>query len=150
MKILVDADACPVKDEIISVAQEFHLPVIMFIDTSHDLTYTSGDIKVITVDQGRDSADFALANRTETGDIAITSDYGLASMLLAKKAYVVHPNGFALDKNNIDHLLFQRHISRKMRQQGKYGSHFKKRSREDNTIFLEYFKRLCQELCDKS
>ena len=146
MKILVDADACPVKDAIIKVGCVFDIPVLLFIDTSHSLYYSLENVKVITVDQGRDSVDFALANQTNRGDVAVTGDYGLASMLLAKNAHVVHPNGFALDESNIDVLLFKRHIAAKMRRQGKGHSKFKKRSAADDATFENYFYGLCHKL----
>lgn len=148
MKILVDADACPVKEEIISVGSTFDIPVYLFIDTSHSLYYSQENVKVIMVDKGCDSVDFALVNQTNHGDIAVTGDYGLASMLLAKNAHVVHPNGFALAESNIDALLFQRHIAREMRQKGKGYSKIKKRSVADNTAFEAYFYELCKKLSD--
>ena len=55
MQILVDADACPVKDIIVRFAKKYNIPVTMLIDTSHILD--DGYSKVITVDKGRDSAD---------------------------------------------------------------------------------------------
>lgn len=150
MKILVDADACPVKDAIIHTGSAFGIPVYLFIDTSHSLYYTEKGVKVITVDQGRDSVDFALCNQASKGDIAVTADYGLASMLLAKKAYVVHPNGFALDEHNIDILLFKRHIAQEMRRQKKGYTRFKKRRPADDQIFETYFYSLCKSLSNIS
>lgn len=143
-KILVDADACPVKGIIIETAKKYGLEVIMFVDTSHILEDEYS--KVITVDKANDSVDFALANRTEKNDIAVTQDYGLASMLLAKKAHVLHQNGFIYDESNIDRLLFERHISKKMRMQGKRGGHTKPRSENDNLKFLACIDSLCEKL----
>lgn len=150
MKILVDADACPVKDAIIHTGCAFDIPVYLFIDTSHSLHYTEKDVTVITVDQGRDSVDFALANQAGRGDIAVTADYGLASMLLAKNAYVVHPNGFALDEHNIDILLLKRHIAQEMRRQRKGHTRFKKRSAADDESFKTYFYDLCKRLTEQN
>ena len=94
MKIMVDADACPVKEIIIDCAKKHGLEVIMVCDVAHMLFYNEDFVTIVTVDQGADSADLAIANRTQGGDICITQDYGLASLLLAKKATVLHPNGF--------------------------------------------------------
>lgn len=149
MKILVDADACPVKDIILKIGSEFKLPVFMFVDTSHILSFSDPMVTVITVDKAMDSADFALTNRTEAGDVAVTSDYGLASMLLAKRAYVVHPNGFSYDESNIDRMLFERHLSREMRRQKKGHSHIKKRSPENDEAFASYFQNLCKKLTEQ-
>lgn len=137
MKIMVDADACPVKELIISSAKRHGLEVIMVCDVAHTLFYPEDFVTIVTVDQGADSADLAIANRTQGGDICITQDYGLASLLLAKKATVLHPNGFFYTQENIDRMLFERHISREMRRQKKSrGGHIRKRTKEDDEKFL--------------
>lgn len=144
MKILVDADACPVKDIIIKIAKQFQIPVLLFVDTSHILNDDYSTI--IIVDKANDSVDFAIANKIEKNDIAVTQDYGLASMLLAKKAYVIHQNGFLYDESNMDRLLFERHISKEMRRQGKRGGHTKPRSHENNVNFEKCFQQLCEKI----
>lgn len=118
----------------------------MFVDTSHLLSSSDPMVTIITVDKAMDSADFALTNRTEAGDVAITSDYGLASMLLAKRSYVVHPNGFSYDESNIDRMLFERHLSREMRRQKRGHTRIKKRSIENDEAFETYFRSLCKKL----
>lgn len=142
MKIMVDADACPVKEWIVSCAKKHELEVIMVCDVAHMLFYNEAFVTVVTVDQGADSADLAIANRTQAGDICITQDYGLASLLLAKKAVVLHPNGFFYTQENIDRMLFDRHLSREMRRQKKSrGGHIRKRTKEDDEKFLHALER---------
>ncbi|MCL5773020.1 MAG: YaiI/YqxD family protein [Firmicutes bacterium] len=143
MKILVDADACPVKEIIVKVAKEFRLPVLMFIDTSHILN--NGYSKVIHVDKGRESADIALINQTEKGDIVVTQDYGLASMVLSKEAVPVNENGRIYSSKNIDGLLFERFISKKIRRAGGRTSNPPKRRKEDNHEFEKVFRELCSK-----
>lgn len=142
MKILVDADACPVKQEIVSCAAKHGLEVIMVCDVAHMLFYEEEFVTVVTVDQGADSADLAIANRTEPNDICVTQDYGLASLLLAKRAVVLHPNGFFYTAENIDRMLFERHLSKEMRRQKRSrGGHIKKRTKEADTAFLSALER---------
>lgn len=142
MKIMVDADACPVKELIIGYAKKHGLEVIMVCDVAHILFYQEDFVTIVTVDQGADSADLAIANRTQRGDICITQDYGLASLLLAKKATVLHPNGFFYTQENIDRMLFERHLSREMRRQKKSrGGHIRKRTKEDDEKFLSALER---------
>lgn len=142
MKIMVDADACPVKELIIDCAKKHGLEVIMVCDVAHILFYNEDFVTIVTVDQGADSADLAIANRTLAGDICITQDYGLASLLLAKKATVLHPNGFFFTSENIDRMLFERHLSREMRRQKKSrGGHIRKRTKEDDEKFLSALER---------
>lgn len=134
MKILVDADACPVRKIIVSVAKEYDLEVIMFTDTSHILA-EDDCFKAVLVDKAKDSVDIALINQTDEGDIVITQDYGLAAMALAKRAAVIHHNGWFYNERNIDIILFERHISAKARRAGVKSNSNKKRSRENDLKF---------------
>lgn len=141
--IYVDADACPVKDIILTVAKEFKIPVIMFVDTSHILT--DDYAQIITVDKASDSVDLAIANKIKKYDIAVTQDYGLASLLLAKKACVINQNGFVYTLENIDRLLFERHILKKSKRAGINAySHIKKRTKENDLKFEKAFRNICK------
>lgn len=141
MKILVDADACPVKNIIEKVAKEFNIEVIMFIDTSHILH--SDYSKVITVSKGADAVDLALINQTSQGDVVVTGDYGVASMVIAKKAYPINQNGKVYTEDNIDLLMFERHISRKQRNAGYRTNRIKKRTKLEDENFENSFRKLC-------
>lgn len=135
MKILVDADACPVKDIIVKIAKKYGLKVIMFIDTSH--IYCDNYSEVVTVDKGKDSVDFALANKISRNDIVVTQDYGVATMALSKQALAINQNGLIYNSDNIDKLLFERYLSQKMRRSGSSsrGSNQKKRTKENDIAF---------------
>ena len=143
MKILVDADACPVKQIIEKVAKKYFIPVIMVIDTSHILE--SEYSKIIQVSKAPDAVDIALINRTESGDIVVTQDYGVASMALGKRAYAINQNGKYYTEENIDLLMYERHLSKKLRRAGGRTSSMKKRSREDDEKFEAAFSSLCRE-----
>lgn len=143
MTILVDADACPVKEIIIRTAREYHLPVHMFIDCSHILESDYAQITV--VEKGRDSVDFALVNHIEKGDIVVTQDFGVASMALGKQAYAINHNGFVFSEKNINRLLFERHLAQKIRRAGGKTSNPRKRSPENDRQFEKAFKELCRK-----
>lgn len=147
MKILVDADACPVKEIILQKAKANHTAVTMVCDVSHILSYDLPFVTVKTVDKGADSADLVLANLAEKEDIAVTQDYGLAALLLGKGALVLHPNGFAYTQETIDRMLFERHLSRELRRQKKMrGGHIKKRTAEQDEAFAALLERtLCRQ-----
>ena len=68
--------------------------------------------------RGADSADFALVNRVQSGDVVVTQDYGLAAMCLARRARVLHQDGHEYTPENIDGLLAFRHEARKLRRAG--------------------------------
>jgi len=139
MKILVDADACPVKDIIVRVAREHKIPVIMLIDTSHILS--DGYSEIITVDRQKDSVDIALINKTAKGDIVVTQDYGLAALVLGKGARAINQNGLIYSSANMDMLLFERHISQKIRRNGGKSGKHKKRTQEDDERFEVIFRQ---------
>ena len=102
-RILVDADACPVKEIIVMHARKRNLPVIMYIDVNHQIN--DGYSEVVIVDQGADIADFKLIASIREGDAVITQDYGVAAIALAKNACVIHQSGMLFTKYNIDTLL---------------------------------------------
>lgn len=143
-RILVDADACPVKDIIIKIAKELKLEVVMFIDTSHILEDSYA--KVVTVSQGKDAVDLALINNAQKGDIVVTQDYGVASMALGKEAYPINQDGLIYDNKNIDRLLMERYLSQKIRRAGGRTPNHKKRNKEVNLKFEKIFRKLCMDI----
>lgn len=144
MRILVDADACPVKEIIEEEAKKRGIEVIMFVDTSHILK--SDYCRVITVDKAADSVDIALANKLMRGDIVVTQDYGVAAMALGKGATAINQNGLVYSNENIDMLLFERHIGKKLRKNGQRCSSIKKRSNIDDENFKSKFITLLQNM----
>jgi Uncharacterized protein conserved in bacteria len=95
MKIIVDADASPVKNEIIQLAGQYTVPVVLVSSIAHYSfeTYPSY-VKILYVEKGADRADFKIVQLAEKGDIIVTQDYGLASLLLPKGCRVVHHMGY--------------------------------------------------------
>jgi len=146
MKIVVDADACPVKREIVKAAGKSGIPVIMVCDTSHVIE--DGYSRVITVDKGSDSADYRIVNAAKAGDIVVTGDYGLAAMALSKGARAISFNGVVYNDLNIDLLLNQRHFAKESRRRGKRASAIKKRNSGQDAEFYSSFITLIEELID--
>ena len=142
MKILVDADACPVKAIIVRLAKQRKIPVTMLIDTSHQLS--DGYSTVITVDKQADSVDFALMGLLTREDIVVTQDFGLAAMVLGKGARAVNQNGLVYTDGNIDKLLMDRHIGAKVRRGGGKTKGPAKRTKEDNERFETAFVKLLE------
>lgn len=140
MRVLVDADGCPVKDIILKVGKEFNIGVVIVKNICHEIYDDYATI--ITVDQGRDMADIVLINHTKKGDIVVTQDYGVAALALAKNAVAINQNGWMYTQENIDGLLMQRHINQQMRRKQKKYTRIPKRSVEDNTNFEKAFREL--------
>lgn len=134
MRIIIDADACPkeVKKICMELSQKYNYQLIMVIDNAHEL---QGDFEIIKVEKDKDSADFKIVSITQMEDIVVTQDYGLASMLISKAKFILHPSGFVFNKFNIETLLFQRHTNAKLRNKGKKTKGPKKRKVEDDIKF---------------
>ena len=147
MRIFIDADGCPVVGITTDIAAKHDIPVTAVCDTAHE--FSGRGIEGITVDKGADSADFALANRIKAGDIAVTQDYGLAAMCLAKKAYAINQNGLVYTADNIDSLLMSRHIAKKLKRSGKHLKGPKKRTAENDTAFADALEKLIAEAVSK-
>ena len=133
MKILIDADGCPVVDISISISKAYSIPIIVMCDTSHIINKTG--VETIVLSKGLDSVDFALVNKVNKGDIIVTQDYGLAAMVLSKGGYPINQNGMVYTDENIDQLLFTRYISKKIRNSGQRTKGPRKRTKEDDIKF---------------
>lgn len=141
-KILVDADSCPVKDIIVEEARKTATSVVMVASIAHRIAYQDPEISVITVDNMPQAADIAVLNNVAPGDIVVTGDYGLASVVLSKSATPLSPRGFVYTTNNIDRLLLQRHIDAKIRRSGGRTKGPKALDAEDRKNFRETLRRL--------
>lgn len=144
MKILVDADACPVVRIVEKIAEEKNIECILLCDTNHILESDYSEIKIIGA--GADAVDYALINVCKPGDIVVTQDYGVAAMALGKRAYAIHQSGKWYTNENIDTMLMERHLAKKARM-SKSKNHLKgpsKRTPEDDKRFEESFKKLIE------
>ncbi|MEH6941223.1 YaiI/YqxD family protein [Bacillus sp. JJ722] len=117
--IIVDGDACPVKDECIACAKEYQVDVV-FVASIKNKTDKYPEARWVYVDWDKEAADLYMMNVAKKGDIAITSDIGLAAALLGKGVCVLSPKGTFYNENNIDSLLFMRHTAAKKRRKGVY------------------------------
>lgn len=133
MEIYIDADGCPVVDLTLRIAARYGVPCVIVCDTSHE--FSRENARTILVDKGADSVDFALVNRIKKGDLAVTQDYGLAAMCLAKGAQAVNQNGLRYTQENIGGLLETRHAAKKARMAGKHLKGPSKRTKEQDEAF---------------
>lgn len=145
MRIIVDADACPGRNIIEEVAKKYNMTVIMYCDLNHVLR---SDYSIIRyMDSGFQSVDMAIANECKGGDIVVTQDYGVAAMCLGKKAYGINPKGYIYENDNIERLLFERHISQRVRRGGGKTSNPKKRNSEDDKRLEYNLEKLIKTAC---
>lgn len=145
MKIIVDADACPVTRIVEQIAKEKGIETVLICDTSHVMN--SDYSHVITVDKGADSADFMVIQKGCRDDIVVTQDYGVAAMALGKGMHAIHQSGKWYTNENIDGMLFERHMAKQVRRSSK--SHRKgpkKRTPEEDKNFRISLRKLLDSL----
>lgn len=133
MKILVDADACPkgVLQVCISVGHRFHIQTWTVASFNHNI---ASDHHVV-VGNASQEADMKVVNLTEAGDIVVTQDWGLAAMVLGKKARCLNPAGREYKEDNIEFLLEEREAKAKFRRAGGRTKGPKKRVEADDRKF---------------
>lgn len=140
MQVFVDADACPVREEVEDIASLYFVPVTFIANLSSDICPDWG--KAVHVDANKEAADIAIANRCQAGDIVVTHDIGLAALAQTRGAHVIHPNGWLVHKDEIFSLLARRkckdarlcHMPPRDKQ--------KKRTGKDDEAFAEAFRGL--------
>ena len=142
MRVLIDADACPVVDITITLCRKAGVSCLLLCDTAHACYRDGADTLVF--DKGADSVDFALVNRVSPGDIVITQDYGLASMCLGRKARILHQDGWEYTLDNISGLMEQRHAAKKHRLAGGRTKGPSKRTKAQDIAFAAALQQLLQ------
>lgn len=136
--LIIDADACPVTREALACARRARIPVVIAGNTTQNLArhirrddprdeehargrdghHTGFWVEVLDVSVGADSADFAIVERLQPGDVVVTQDIGLASMVLGRGAAAIGVRGRVYSRATIDMDLFIRHEEKKIRRAG--------------------------------
>lgn len=118
-EIYVDADACPVRDEVYRVAERLGLAVHVVSNGSRPiLPSRNPNVHMVTVSEGADKADDWIAERITAADVFVTSDIPLASRCLARGAHGLSLNGKPWTVDNIGSALAGREVSRHLREMG--------------------------------
>src|ERR1700730_14137936 len=135
MRIYIDADACPVKDEVYRVAARHNLPVTVvaagFIRVPDDPM-----IERVAAGAGMDAADDWIAERAGAGDIVITADIPLASRCVKAGAEVIAPNGKPFTEQSIGMTLAVRNLMTDLRSSGEVTGGPKSFAPRDRSTFL--------------
>ncbi|MGV1830069.1 YaiI/YqxD family protein [Agrobacterium vitis] len=141
--IYVDADACPVKAEVLKVAERHDMPVT-FVANSGLRPSRDPMVTNVIVSNGFDAADDWIAERAGPGDIIITADVPLAGRCVATGAFVTGPTGRMFDETNIGMATAMRDLGAHLRETGESKGYNRAFSPRDRSQFLETLDRLCR------
>ena len=135
LRIFVDADACPVKDETYRVAARYGVKVFVVANSPIQIP-RAPDIERVVVAAGPDVADDWIVERAGPGAIVVTSDIPLASRCVKLKAEVLAPNGRRFDENSVGMALATRNLMDHLRSTGQETSGPKAFGPRDRSNFL--------------
>jgi uncharacterized protein len=136
LHIFVDADACPVKQEVYRVAKRYGLGVTLVAGSW--MRISAGiDVALKVVEQGMDAADDWIAEHVEADDVVITTDIPLAARCVRKGAYVLGPTGKQFTDDNIGPALATRNLLSELRELGEIAGGPPPFSKRDRSRFLE-------------
>jgi uncharacterized protein YaiI (UPF0178 family) len=135
LEIYVDADGCPVKDEVYRVAGRYGLKVWV---VANDWLRVPEDPLVtrVTVSEGQDRADDWIAERIGPGDVAITTDVPLAARCVQRGARALAPNGRLFSADSIGTDLASRNLMTALREAGEIRGGGRPFTRQDRSRFL--------------
>ncbi|ARK29342.1 YaiI/YqxD family protein [Halalkalibacter krulwichiae] len=139
--VYVDADACPVKNEIVEVCEQFKVKMVFVSSYSHFLTLPSS-VKVVTVDNEKEATDLYLMNHVKKGDVCVTQDHALASILLSKGVETLSPRGLLYNEDTIVQMLDARYLSQKQRRMGGKTKGPKAFQQEDRLKFINQLSKI--------
>lgn len=145
MAIYVDADACPVKDEAVRVADRHGLD-IHFVANSYMRLPEGARVKRVVVQDGPDAADDWIATRIGKGDIAVTADIPLASRCLKAGAHVIGPTGKPFTDAGIGMALAMRDLAQHLRETGESKGYNASFTRADRSRFLQAMEEAAQRI----
>ncbi|MGE0699127.1 MAG: YaiI/YqxD family protein [Hyphomicrobiaceae bacterium] len=143
--IFVDADACPVKDEAVRVADRHGL-AIHFVSNAWMRLPDSPNVRRTVVAEGPDAADDWIATHIRTGDIAVTADIPLASRCLKAGARAIGPTGKPFTDANIGTALAMRELQQHLRETGDSKGYNASFTKADRSRFLQALEEAVQAI----
>ena len=143
VNIVVDADACPVKQEVSRVAQRHGLDVTL-VSNARMRIPQERHVTLVVVDGQFDSADDWIVEHVEKNDVVVTADIALASRCLKEGAQVLAPNGRVFTENSIGDDLASRAVSAHLRELGTITGGPAPFEKRDRSRFLQRLEEVIQ------
>ena len=145
LHIFVDADACPVKDEVYRVAQRYQLDVTL-VANSWMRTPHEAWLSLEVVSDGFDAADDWIVEQVQAHDVVITADIPLASRCLALDACVINPTGKTFTEDNIGDSVATRDLMAELRGAGEVSGGPPPIQKHDRSRFLQALDQAIQRI----
>lgn len=145
LDIYVDADSCPVKAEVLRVAERHHLEVYM-VSNAWMRPIKNPKLHMIRVEAGADVADDWIAERIGDGDIVVTADILLADRCLKNKAHAISPFGWPFTDDNIGSAVAGRSLSAHLRELGETSGNNPSFTKQDRSRFLQTLEEVIQTI----
>jgi uncharacterized protein YaiI (UPF0178 family) len=143
--ILIDGDACPVREEVFRVAGRLGLPVVLVSNGMRGARPPPlPNSRVVVVGEGADAADDWIADNIAPGEVCVTADIPLAARCLAKGARALAPRGHVWTPDNIGGALAGREVARAMREAGRETGGLAAMTKADRSRFLGALDALVQ------
>jgi uncharacterized protein len=143
--IYVDADACPVKDEVVKVAERHGL-VVTFVANGGLRPSRDPMIRHVVVPKSADAADDWIAENARVGDIVITQDIPLAARCVEKGAHVLGNTGREHTPETIGMAVAMRDLKQHLRETGEDRGFNRAFTRDDRSAFLQSLERACRRV----
>ena len=141
IELFVDADACPVKDEVYSVSTRYGLSVVLVANSRLRVPEGLG-VEMVVVDKGADAADDWIAENVQPGDIVVTADLPLAARCLEAGASAIGNDGRPFHEDMIGSALAMRSLNRELREMGALTGGPSGISKQDRSRFLQWLDQL--------
>lgn len=149
LKIFIDADGCPVREETYKVAERYGLTVTL-VANKHMSFPANGKTEMKVVSGGFDAADDWIVENVTSGDIVITADVLLADRCIKKNASVLGPKGEEFTEDNVGSAVANRELMQNLRHMGEKTGGPAPMNKNNRSKFLGTLDQIIQRLKKKS
>lgn len=145
MKVFVDADACPVIDDVVSATRRSNHEVILVHNRHHDLSYGENHVTTYETGDRSDAADHFIFNNVSETDLVVTDDLGLAALVLSQGARILRFRGDRPTSDDIEMRLSMKEASRRQRVRSKRVTGPSEYTERDRKRFLKELETIFTE-----
>ncbi|WP_077621478.1 YaiI/YqxD family protein [Sediminibacillus massiliensis] len=145
LNVFVDADSCPVKEEISKVASMYGLTVHYVASYNHVGSLDKGSNWHI-VDTGDQAVDYFILNKVRQRDIVITQDLSLAALVVSRGVYALTPRGNIINEGDSEEIFLRKYLRLQNQKQKKRVKGPSKLTKEDKKNFLVTFEKILSKI----